>query len=292
MMQQQVLLPSNHVFSGYGGLMGCGGEDLDNLTSYQSSARMSSYASHSLAPQIQQIQQQGQYYESDGWYTPSPPTSHRSLSPAGLSESEMAQLNGGGYHHAQSQDLTQLHPQQFHGQLSYEQHQMQPQQQQIMPNIPTDHFAPFQAAAIQHQLENDNTAVSPTTTMNNNQFCQDMGFADEMSSSSSERSDSPGGLDSAGSEPTTSCADRKSGTKSGKSGKTTTTTGVVRKRRLAANARERRRMQNLNKAFDRLRDYLPSLGNNRQLSKYETLQMAQSYITALCDLRDKRNNEE
>lgn len=59
---------------------------------------------------------------------------------------------------------------------------------------------------------------------------------------------------------------------------------VVRKRRLAANARERRRMQNLNKAFDKLRTYLPSLGNDRQLSKYETLQMAQSYITALYDL--------
>uniref|UniRef100_A0A6V7LZS1 BHLH domain-containing protein n=1 Tax=Bracon brevicornis TaxID=1563983 RepID=A0A6V7LZS1_9HYME len=59
---------------------------------------------------------------------------------------------------------------------------------------------------------------------------------------------------------------------------------VVKKRRLAANARERRRMQNLNKAFDRLRTYLPSLGNDRQLSKYETLQMAQSYITALYDL--------
>lgn len=59
---------------------------------------------------------------------------------------------------------------------------------------------------------------------------------------------------------------------------------IMRKRRLAANARERRRMQNLNQAFDRLRTYLPSLGNDRQLSKYETLQMAQTYITALYDL--------
>lgn len=59
---------------------------------------------------------------------------------------------------------------------------------------------------------------------------------------------------------------------------------VKKKRRLAANARERRRMQHLNDAFDRLRQYLPSLGNDRQLSKHETLQMAQSYITALCDL--------
>lgn len=62
---------------------------------------------------------------------------------------------------------------------------------------------------------------------------------------------------------------------------------VLRKRRLAANARERRRMQNLNKAFDRLRTYLPQLGQDRQLSKYETLQMAQSYITALYDLLGK-----
>ncbi|XP_070503304.1 basic helix-loop-helix transcription factor amos-like [Chironomus tepperi] len=59
---------------------------------------------------------------------------------------------------------------------------------------------------------------------------------------------------------------------------------IKKKRRLAANARERRRMQNLNEAFDRLRQYLPSLGNDRQLSKHETLQMAQTYISALCDL--------
>lgn len=59
---------------------------------------------------------------------------------------------------------------------------------------------------------------------------------------------------------------------------------IKRKRRLAANARERRRMQNLNQAFDKLRQYLPQLGNDRQLSKHETLQMAQTYITALYDL--------
>lgn len=59
---------------------------------------------------------------------------------------------------------------------------------------------------------------------------------------------------------------------------------LMKKRRLAANARERRRMQSLNKAFDRLRTVLPTLGNDRQLSKYETLQMAQTYITALYDL--------
>ncbi|XP_058811365.1 protein atonal-like [Topomyia yanbarensis] len=61
-------------------------------------------------------------------------------------------------------------------------------------------------------------------------------------------------------------------------------TVIKRKRRLAANARERKRMRGLNEAFDRLREHLPSLGNDRQFSKHETLQMAQNYITALCDL--------
>ncbi|CAL1260747.1 unnamed protein product [Larinioides sclopetarius] len=43
-------------------------------------------------------------------------------------------------------------------------------------------------------------------------------------------------------------------------------------------------MQSLNLAFDRLRDVVPSIGEDRKLSKYETLQMAQTYITALCEL--------
>ncbi|CAB3226947.1 unnamed protein product [Arctia plantaginis] len=71
---------------------------------------------------------------------------------------------------------------------------------------------------------------------------------------------------------------------SGKRRGRATSAAVLRRRRLAANARERRRMQNLNKAFDRLRGHLPSLGADRQLSKYETLQMAQTYISALYEL--------
>ncbi|CAB3369761.1 Hypothetical predicted protein [Cloeon dipterum] len=62
---------------------------------------------------------------------------------------------------------------------------------------------------------------------------------------------------------------------------------VVKKRRLAANARERRRMNGLNEAFDRLREVVPSLGNDHKLSKFETLQMAQTYISALCELLDR-----
>ena len=64
------------------------------------------------------------------------------------------------------------------------------------------------------------------------------------------------------------------------------TDSVMKKRRLAANARERRRMDLLNQGFDRLRTVLPGLGPETQLSKYETLQMAQEYIHQLAQLLD------
>ncbi|XP_012724242.2 protein atonal homolog 1-like [Fundulus heteroclitus] len=60
--------------------------------------------------------------------------------------------------------------------------------------------------------------------------------------------------------------------------------GVQRQRRVAANARERRRMHGLNHAFDELRSVIPAFDNDKKLSKYETLQMAQIYINALADL--------
>ncbi|XP_031966303.1 protein atonal homolog 1 [Corvus moneduloides] len=60
--------------------------------------------------------------------------------------------------------------------------------------------------------------------------------------------------------------------------------GVQKQRRLAANARERRRMHGLNHAFDQLRNVIPSFNNDKKLSKYETLQMAQIYISALAEL--------
>ncbi|XP_034548318.1 protein atonal homolog 1a [Notolabrus celidotus] len=60
--------------------------------------------------------------------------------------------------------------------------------------------------------------------------------------------------------------------------------GVHKQRRVAANARERRRMHGLNHAFDELRSVIPAFDNDKKLSKYETLQMAQIYINALADL--------
>lgn len=57
-----------------------------------------------------------------------------------------------------------------------------------------------------------------------------------------------------------------------------------RRRRLAANARERRRMLGLNVAFERLRSVIPRLQSERRLSKSETLQMAQIYIGTLSEM--------
>lgn len=65
---------------------------------------------------------------------------------------------------------------------------------------------------------------------------------------------------------------------------------VVKKRRLAANARERRRMSGLNEAFDRLREVIPCIGIEHKLSKFETLQMAQTYIHSLRDLLTSANS--
>jgi len=55
-------------------------------------------------------------------------------------------------------------------------------------------------------------------------------------------------------------------------------------RRLVANARERRRMMMMNEAFDQLRAVVPLVTSGRKLSKYDTLQLAQSYISALDQL--------
>ena len=63
---------------------------------------------------------------------------------------------------------------------------------------------------------------------------------------------------------------------------------VQKKRRLAANARERKRMTSLNDAFERLREILPTTASDEQdskpISKMDALQMAQAYIKELSSL--------
>uniref|UniRef100_A0A3P9HK83 Atonal bHLH transcription factor 1a n=1 Tax=Oryzias latipes TaxID=8090 RepID=A0A3P9HK83_ORYLA len=66
--------------------------------------------------------------------------------------------------------------------------------------------------------------------------------------------------------------------------------GIQKQRRVAANARERRRMHGLNHAFDELRSVIPAFDNDKKLSKYETLQMAQIYINALAELLEGPSN--
>ena len=63
----------------------------------------------------------------------------------------------------------------------------------------------------------------------------------------------------------------------------------IKKRRKDANARERKRMNGLNEAFERLRDAVPGLeenngDKNKKLSKMDTLQMANLYIRHLATL--------
>ena len=55
-------------------------------------------------------------------------------------------------------------------------------------------------------------------------------------------------------------------------------------KRLDANDRERQRMGQLNVAFNHLRNVLPKHGNDRELSKFETIHLAKNYIRSLNDL--------
>ena len=54
--------------------------------------------------------------------------------------------------------------------------------------------------------------------------------------------------------------------------------------RRAANIRERRRMFNLNEAFDRLRSKVPTFAYEKRLSRIETLRLAITYISFMDEL--------
>lgn len=84
---------------------------------------------------------------------------------------------------------------------------------------------------------------------------------------------------------------QKSGKKVKNIGSTKITPDVMKKRRLAANARERRRMNSLNDAYEKLRDVLPNFGPDKKFSKFETLQMAHTYMDALMDMLKMSKDE-
>lgn len=54
--------------------------------------------------------------------------------------------------------------------------------------------------------------------------------------------------------------------------------------RRAANIRERRRMFNLNEAFDKLRRKVPTFAYEKRLSRIETLRLAITYIGFMTEL--------
>ncbi len=54
--------------------------------------------------------------------------------------------------------------------------------------------------------------------------------------------------------------------------------------RRAANIRERRRMFNLNEAFDKLRRKVPTFAYEKRLSRIETLRLAITYISFMNEL--------
>jgi len=60
-----------------------------------------------------------------------------------------------------------------------------------------------------------------------------------------------------------------------------------RQKRMDANDRERERMGKLNSAFDSLRHLLPKHGNDRELSKFETIQIAKNYIRSLNEMLEE-----
>lgn len=182
---------------------------------------------------------------SDGWHTPSPAASLRSVSPTTTSVSS----------ESESGTLTGRRGSNFQHEKRYETLSVSNTMNRVHYH---HHHHPI---LVQEELEKERS--SRQSVVSNGSSLEDRMDLEES--------------DGAESENEQECNEPR------RRGKYVSST-IVKKRRLAANARERRRMQNLNKAFDRLRTYLPSLGNDRQLSKYETLQMAQSYITALYDL--------
>ncbi|KAJ7322385.1 hypothetical protein JRQ81_018672 [Phrynocephalus forsythii] len=59
---------------------------------------------------------------------------------------------------------------------------------------------------------------------------------------------------------------------------------ITHRQRQAANVRERKRMFNLNEAFDQLRKRVPTFAYEKRLSRIETLRLAIVYIAFMTEL--------
>ncbi|CAK6434486.1 unnamed protein product [Pipistrellus nathusii] len=67
---------------------------------------------------------------------------------------------------------------------------------------------------------------------------------------------------------------------------------ITHAQRQAANVRERKRMFNLNEAFDRLRRKVPTFAYEKRLSRIETLRLAIVYISFMTELLQSCKEEE
>ena len=65
---------------------------------------------------------------------------------------------------------------------------------------------------------------------------------------------------------------------------------ILQQRRLAANARERKRANKINFAFNRLRKVLPGF-SDREISKFEAIQLARDYIAQLSTMLEEDGPE-
>ncbi|KAJ1101157.1 hypothetical protein NDU88_006229 [Pleurodeles waltl] len=66
---------------------------------------------------------------------------------------------------------------------------------------------------------------------------------------------------------------------------------ITHAQRQAANVRERKRMFNLNEAFDQLRKKVPTFAYEKRLSRIETLRLAIVYISFMTELLGGSGNE-
>lgn len=137
----------------------------------------------------------------------------------------------------------------------------------------------------QSQMSGENSnkthimAPATTTTINISSSASFNSPLDKTSATSEPYDTQQGNITSKSKRPTT----RQSQQTPKKSQKPRRRVATVAQRR-AANIRERRRMFNLNAAFDRLRKKVPSFAYEKRLSRIETLKLAIMYIKFMDDL--------
>ncbi|KRX96538.1 Protein lin-32 [Trichinella pseudospiralis] len=157
-----------------------------------------------------------------------------------------------------------VNPTSVYHQQQQQQQQLQQQQQQQSVMFQQNEAYSTKSTACTSWLNNNTTAVENANSQNNASSSSRNNSGNSSSSSSSNNNNS------------NKRALSHMHTMAGQP--------EMRRRRLAANERERRRMNSLNGAFDNLRNVLPSIESGKNLSKIETLLMAQEYIRVLQEL--------